>query len=166
MSLDAPTTLTDGHGLDDFECAVPELNFWLRERARQNQASGACRCFVVCDKHQQVIAYYALAAGSVSHEIATTRLRRNMPNPLPVVVLARLAVHRDWTGKGIGQALLKDAVLRTLRAAEEMGVRAMLCHAVDERARSSYLKHGFVASNIHSMTVMLSMDRVRSLLSA
>lgn len=87
LSLDAPTPLTDGHGLDDFECSVPELNFWLQERARQNQASGACRCFVVCDQRKQVIAYYALAAGSVSHEIATTRLRRNMPNPLPVVVL-------------------------------------------------------------------------------
>lgn len=166
LQLDAPSLLTDAHWLEDFDCSVPDLTFWLQERARQNQAGGACRCFVVCGKDNKVIAYYALAAGAVSHEIAPGRLRRNMPDPIPVVVLARLAVHRDWVRKGIGQALLKDAVLRSLRAAEHLGVRAMLCHAVDERAKAFYLQHGFVSSNIHPMTVMLSMDRVKALLGA
>lgn len=166
LHLEAPSPLTEAHRLEDFACSVPDLNFWLLERARQSQLAGASRTFVVCDADQHVIAYYALAAGAVSHELAPGRLRRNMPDPIPVVVLARLAVHQAWIGKGIGQALLKDAVLRSLRVAEHMGVRAMLCHAMDERARSFYLKHGFVASNIHPMTVMLGLDRVRALLAA
>lgn len=164
--LYAPSPLTIVHRLEEFECSVGDLNFWLLERARQSQVSGASRTFVVSDKQQRVVAYHALAAGAVSHELAPGRLRRNMPDPIPAVVLARLAVDRAWTGKGIGQALLKDAVLRSLRAAEHMGIRAMLCHAMDERARSFYLKHGFVASNIHPMTVMLSLDRVKTLLAA
>lgn len=166
LPLYSPSPLTAVHRLEDFECSVGDLNFWLLERARQSQLSGASRTFVVTDKQQRVVAYYALAAGAVSHDIAPGRLRRNMPDPIPVVVLARLAVHRAWTGKGLGQALLKDAVLRSLRAAEHMGIRAMLCHAMDERARSFYLKHGFVPSNIHPMTVMLSLDRVKDLLAA
>lgn len=155
MSLTAPTPLDASHNLDDFHCSALVLTRWLRERAQQNQASGASRCFVVCDAQRSVVGYYALAAGSVALDVAPGRIRRNMPDPIPVIVLGRLAVHSDWNGQGIGRGLLKDAVLRTLQASEQIGARALLCHAIDEAARAFYLKHGFRASPIHDLTVML-----------
>ncbi|QDH68755.1 GNAT family N-acetyltransferase [Marilutibacter alkalisoli] len=155
MPLSAPSPLNDEHRLDDFRCSAPELTKWLLERARQNQASGASRCFVVCDEQQHVVGYYALAAGAVSHGDVPGRIRRNMPSPIPVIVLGRLAVHADWVGQGIGQGLLKDAVQRTLQTCEQIGARALLCHAIDEEAKAFYLKHGFIVSPIHDMTVML-----------
>ena len=155
MALSAPSPLGDEHRLDDFQCTAPELTRWLLERARPNQASGASRCFVVCDGQQDVVGYYALAAGAVSHAHAPGRIRRNMPEPIPVIVLGRLAVHRGRVGQGIGQGLLKDAVQRTLRASEQIGARALLCHATDDVAKAFYFKHGFIESPIHGMTVML-----------
>lgn len=155
MALAAPAPLGDDHRLDDFHCTAPALTKWLRERARQNQATGASRCFVVCDEARNVVGYYALAAGAVSREEAPGRIRRNMPDPVPVIVLGRLAVHKDRVGEGIGRGLLKDAVLRALQAAESVGARALLCHAVDEAAKAFYLKHGFVESPIHDLTAML-----------
>jgi GNAT superfamily N-acetyltransferase len=155
LALGAPGPLGDGHRLEDFRCSAPELTKWLLERARQNQASGASRCFVVCDEQQHVAGYYALSAGAVSHEEAPGRIRRNMPDPIPVIVLGRLAVHVDWAGRGVGQGLLKDAVQRALQTCEQVGARALLCHAIDEAAKAFYLKHGFVASPINDMTMML-----------
>lgn len=99
--------------------------------------------------------YYALAAGAVSREHAPGRIRRNAPDPVPVIVLGRLAVHVDMPRRGIGRGLLKDAVLRTLQASEQVGARALLCHAIDDAAKAFYLKHGFVESPIHTMTLML-----------
>ncbi len=157
MSLSAPQPLDAGHRLDDFRCSAPDLAKWLIERALQNQASGASRCFVVCDERRQVVGYYALAAGSVSHEHAPGRIRRNMPAPIPVIVLGRLAVHADWVGQGIGRGLLKDAVQRTVQTCEQIGARALLCHAIDDSAKAFYLKHGFIASPIDAMSVMLAL---------
>lgn len=164
MALSPPSPLGEEHRLEDFRCSSPELTRWLLERAHQNHASGASKCFVVCDEHRNVVGYYALAAGSVSHAVAPGRIRRNMPDPVPVAVLGRLAVHQDWTGQGIGRGLLKDAVLRTLNVAEHMGIRALLCHALDDDAKRFYLRHGFIESPIHPMTVMLSLDKVRGML--
>ncbi len=155
MALSAPAPLGDEHRLDDFQCTAPELTKWLLERARQNQASGASRCFVVCDEQQRVVGYYALAAGAVSHEEAPGRIRRNMPDPIPVIVLGRLAVHVDSAGRGIGRGLLKDAVQRSLQTCEQVGARALLCHAIDDVAKAFYLKHGFIESPINGMTLML-----------
>lgn len=155
MPLGAPGPLDDDHRLDGFRCSAPELTNWLLKRALRNQASGASRCFVVCDERQHVVGYYALAAGAVAQEAAPGRIRRNMPDPIPVIVLGRLAVHVDWVGRGIGRGLLKDAVQRTLQTCEQVGARALLCHAIDEAAKTFYLKHGFIVSPIHDMTVML-----------
>jgi len=155
LALSAPSPLSDEHRLDDFQCAAPELTRWLLMRARQNQASGASRCFVVCDEQQDVIGYYALAAGAVSREQAPGRIRRNMPDPIPVIVLGRLAVHLDRVGQGVGQGLLKDAVQRAWQTCGQVGARALLCHAIDDSAKAFYLKHGFIESPIHDMTVML-----------
>ena len=102
--------------------------------------------------------YYALAAGSIAIENAPGRLRRNMPDPLPVIVLGRLAVHNDWSGRGIGSGLLRDAVTRSIRAAELIGVRALLSHAIDADAKTFYLKHGFIESPLDPLSVMLGLS--------
>ncbi len=158
--ISPPGPLSDEHRLDDFQCTSPELTKWLVNRARKNHREGASRCFVVCDDKQNVVGYYALAAGAVSHELAPGTVKRNMPDPIPVAVLGRLAVHADWAGKGIGQGLLKDAVQRTLQTAQQMGIRALLCHAIDESAKAFYMKHGFIETPVDPMTVMLSMVRL------
>lgn len=160
MSISPPRLLADNDRIEDFRCTSPELERWLRERARKNDRDGASRCFVV-ECNAAVVGYYALAAGSVSHEIAPGSIRRNMPNPIPVAVLGRLAVHQDWTGRGIGAGLLKDAILRVARTASEIGIRALLCHCVDEAAQAFYLRHGFIPSPHDPMTVILGMTGIR-----
>lgn len=155
IQLGVPCALASGHRVDDFRCSALALTRWLQERAHRNQVSGASRCFVVCDAQQNMLGYYALAAGAVSHGIAPGSIRRNMPHPIPVIVLGRLAVHADWTGQGIGAGLLKDAVQRTLHVCREIGARALVCHAMDEMAKAFYLRHGFIESPMDAMTVML-----------
>ena len=157
--LQAPTPLTEAHRLEAFRCTEPALENWLKQRARRNQHDGASRCYVVC-AGEDVVGYYALAAGAVSHAHAPGKVRRNMPEPIPVVVLGRLAVHADWTGCGIGAGLLKDAVLRALRLSQELGIRALLCHALHEDAKRFYLHHGFVESPIEPLTVMLNLAKL------
>ncbi|MFM8900394.1 MAG: GNAT family N-acetyltransferase [Burkholderiales bacterium] len=152
-----PTPLTASHLTDTFDCGHPSLNSWLQKRAFGNAASGASRTYVVCTDDQKVIGYYALAAGSIAAGAAPGALRRNMPDPLPVIVLGRLAVDNAHAGQGIGQGLLKDAVLRSLQAAQLIGARALLCHAVDEQAKAFYLKHGFVESPSEPLTVLLGL---------
>ncbi|HVR82373.1 MAG TPA: GNAT family N-acetyltransferase [Luteimonas sp.] len=164
MAISAPSPLSDAHRLDDFRCTSPDLAKWLIERARKNHREGASRCFVVCDEQRNVIGYYALAAGAVSHELAPGSVKRNMPDPIPVAVLGRLAVHQNWVGCGIGSGLLKDAVLRTLQTSRELGIRALLCHAIDEAAKDFYLRRGFVASPMDPLTLMLSLARLGDVL--
>ena len=149
-----PVPLTVDHDTSAFTCSHESLSVWLVKRALANAASGASRTYVACDEQLRVIGYYALAAGSIAAQAVPGRLRRNMPDPLPVIVLGRLAVHRDCSGRGIGSGLLKDAVLRSMQAAELIGVRALLCHAIDEQAKAFYLKHGFVESPLDPLAVM------------
>ena len=154
-AISGPVPLAEAHRLDSFRCGKPELEFWLKQRARKNQLEAASRTFVVCAGNE-VVGYYALSAGAVLHETVPGNVRRNMPEPIPVAVLGRLAVHSDWNGQGVGAGLLKDAVLRTARLAEEIGIRALLCHAIDENAKKFYLHHGFIESPIEPLTVMLN----------
>lgn len=159
MAISAPSPLDDAHRLDDFRCTSPDLTKWLLNRALKNHREGASRCFVVCDEQRNVIGYYALSAGVVSHALAPGKVRRNMPDPIPVAVLGRLAVHADWVKRGIGRGLLKDAVQRTLQTAQQLGIRALLCHAIDEEAKNFHIRNGFVESPTDTMTVMLSLAR-------
>ena len=154
----APAPLTAEHDTSNFVCRHDSLNAWLSKRALANSASGASRTYVVCAADLQVIGYYALAAGSIAAASVPGRLRRNMPDPLPVIVLGRLAVHTDWAGGGIGSGLLKDAVLRAVQASTLIGVRALLCHAIDDEAMGFYLKHGFVSSPLDPLTLMLGLQ--------
>ena len=157
LALSAPTPLTAAHDTSAFTCTHESLTTWLQKRALVNAISGASRCYVVCDDAQRVIGYYALAAGSVGSDATPGRLRRNMPDPLPVIVLGRLAVHTDWAGKGLGSGLLKDAVLRSIQAADLIGVRALMCHAIDDEAKAFYLKHGFAASPLDERMVLVGL---------
>lgn len=155
----APEPLNAEHDIATFDCGESSLNDWLRRRAHTNQGAGASRTYVVADDRLRVLGYYALAAGAVSHVQATGAIRRNMPEPIPGLVLGRLAVDRSQQGRALGAALLKDAVLRTLAVASEIGVRALLAHAVSETAKAFYLRHGFVESPVDALTVMLRLPR-------
>ena len=155
MKLHAPQPLTADHQTDAFKCGETSLDEWLKRRALLNQASGASRTFVVLDDNHTVMGYYALAAGAVHHQDATRSIRQNMPDPLPVMVLARLAVDLRAQGMQLGSGLLRDAVERSLAVAQNAGVRALLVHALHERAKQFYLYFGFQASPVHPLTLML-----------
>ena len=145
--LRAPEPLSEAHHVGSFSCGEPTLDLWLKRRALANQTNGASRTFVVC-REAAVQGYYALAAGSVDHRAAPGRLRRNMADPIPVVVLARLAVTASEQGSRLGRPLVRDAVRRMRAAAPEIGIAAILVHALNERAKRFYLTCGFVESVI------------------
>lgn len=159
--LSAPVPLAASHRMDDFACGEASLDDWLKRRALGNQLSGASRTFVVTEADGQVLGYYALAAGAVAHETATSAVRRNMPDPVPVMVLARLAMDQRAQGRQLGGALLQDAVRRSLAVAQNAGVRALLVHALHERARQFYEHYGFQQSPHHAMTLMLRLNSVK-----
>ena len=155
MKLHAPQPLTADHQLNTFNCGETSLDEWLKRRALLNQSNGASRTFVVVDESQLVMGYYALAAGAVHHQDATRSIRQNMPDPIPVMVLARLAVDIRTQGMQLGAGLLRDAVDRSLAVANNTRVRALLVHALHERAKQFYLYFGFQASPVHPLTLML-----------
>lgn len=126
--INSPEPITTSHLIESFACGIPVLDEWLKRRALKNEVSGASRTFVVCHDGQ-VIGYYALATGSVEHRDAPKKIRRNMPDPIPVMVLGRLAVDQQWQHSGLGRSLLKDAVHRTLSVSQHAGVKALLVHA-------------------------------------
>ncbi len=158
FKLSPPQPLAAEHRLEEFRCGEPSLDDWLRRRALINQSTGATRTFVVIDETGQVLAYYALAAGAVSHQESPGNIRRNMPDPLPVMVLARLAIDQRLQGQQIGGALLKDALQRAVSVAKNIGVRALLVHALNERAQQFYSHYGFVQSPANPMTLMLPLQ--------
>ena len=162
-ALSAPEPLAPHHVIETFDSGIAALDGWLKRRARHNEAEGASRTFVVCNG-QRVVGYYSLAAGAVLRSAATPKVRRNMPDPAPVVLLGRLAIDRAWQKKGLGADLLRDAVLRTLTAAELIGVRAILVHAVSEAAKVFYEKHGFRASPVEPMTLMITIEEAQKML--
>jgi GNAT superfamily N-acetyltransferase len=159
IALSAPTPLAKCHRLDAFESGVTSLDDWLRRRARANQAGGASRTYVVA-QGDKVVGYYALASGAMAILEAPGSIRRNMPDPIPMAVMGRLAVDGNWQRRGLGVALLQDAVLRTAQAANIMGIRGLLVHAISDSARGFYETHGFVASPTHPMTLVLSLKGV------
>lgn len=158
-----PEPLAETHEVADFCSAEATLDDWLKRRARANQASGASRTYVVCNGNR-VIGYYALASGAVAVESASGRFRRNMPNPIPVAVLARLAVDRDWQGRGLGRALFRDSARRVAQAADAIGIRGIVVHAISEQARNFYLALGFDPSPHQPMILMVALSDIRAAL--
>jgi len=163
-NLQPPEPLSEAHDCAGFNSGEPSLDEWLRRRARANQASGASRTFVTCEGNC-VIGYYALASGAITLELAPGRFRRNMPNPIPVVVLARLAVDRTRQGRGIGGALFRDAALRVAHAADVIGIRGIVVHAISDEAQRFYLALGFEASPHEPMTLLITLTDLRAALS-
>lgn len=153
--LRAPEPLNPDHDIAGFDCGVASLNIWLERRAAANQVSGASRTFVICDG-SKVVGYYALASSAVAPAAAPGRFRRNMPDPVPVVVLGRLAIATSHHGQGLGRALFKDAAQRVMHAADAIGIRGLVVHALSEEAKAFYLRLGLDESPLDPMTLMIT----------
>jgi GNAT superfamily N-acetyltransferase len=160
VALSAPEPIGSNHQIGDFTSGVVSPDEWLKRRALANQACGAARTFVVCEA-DKVISYYALASGSVTVAGAPGRFRRNMPDPIPVVVLARLAVDRAYHGRSLGRALVRDAARRVVHAADAIGIRGIVVHAISDDAKAFYLALGFEPSPIEPMTLMVTLADIR-----
>jgi GNAT superfamily N-acetyltransferase len=150
--LSRPEPHADHHVLAGFDSGEPSLDTWLVRRAKANQSSGASRTYVVC-RGDVVVGFYALAAGGIAIDQAPTRLRRNMPDPIPAVVLGRLAVARSEQGIGLGRALLRDALQRIAAASDQVGIALVLVHALSETAKRFYLACGFSESPLDPMVL-------------
>ena len=164
MSLPAPEPLAADHHLDGFSCGQVTLDGWLKTRARKNEREGGSRTYVVCEG-KAVVGYYALAVGSVIAADAPGKVRRNMPDPILVMVLGRLAIDQTRQGQGIGSALLRDAIFRTLQAAEIGGIRALMVHAIDDAANRFYEHHGFMRLPIDPATLMIMLKGAKQAIS-
>lgn len=160
VALSAPALLTSHHQLAEFTCGVAALDDWLKRRALANQASGASRTFVTCEQ-DKVIGYYALASGAVNVAASPGHFRRNMPDPIPVVILARLAIDRAYQGRSLGRALFRDGAARVLHAAEAIGIRGILVHAISHDAKAFYLALGLEPSPIEPMMLMATLADIR-----
>jgi GNAT superfamily N-acetyltransferase len=154
-ALRPPEKLRRDHDLSPFASGVPELDVWLKRIALPNEDAGAPRTYVVCVGNR-VVGYYALANGAVIRTVAPGPVRRNMPDPIPVMTLGRLAVDQAFQGRGVGQGLLRDAILRTLQAAEIAGIRAVLVHAISNQAKQFHERLGFSPSPTDPMTLMIT----------
>jgi len=158
-----PCVLTASHELSEFDCGNEVLNEWLIKRTLKNQSSGASRTFVTRSENR-VIGYYALASGSVERMVSQKPIARNMAEPIPVMVLGRLAIDTRVQGQGLGSALLKDALLRTFSVSKNVGIRAILVHAISEDAKRFYSGYGFQVSTIDPMTLMLPIRHIEDTL--
>lgn len=160
MPLSAPEPLGALHQTEDFSSGVDSLDDWLKRRALANQASGATRTFVICET-KKVVGYYALASGAVNIATGPGHFRRNMPDPIPIVVLARLAIDRAYQERGLGRALVRDGARRVINAADIIGIRGILVHAISVKAKAFYLNLGFEMSPIEPMTLMVTLADLR-----
>lgn len=161
MTLRGPAPLAPEHRLEGFDCGNPSLNDWLLRHARQAQGSGSARTFVVTDD-ERLAGYFSLTVGQVDTLDAPDRVRKGMGQyPVPVVILARLAVARSDQGRGIGFGMLQDAIRRTMLIAEQAGIRAMLTHPIDDAAARFYSRFGFVPSPLRDQQLLLLLKDAR-----
>jgi predicted N-acetyltransferase YhbS len=163
VALSPPEPLGDEHQMEGFTSGEAILDDWLTRRARANQASGASRTYVLC-KGRRVVGYYALASGAIAQATVPGKFRRNMPEPIPVVVLARLAVDRSQQGRGLGRAMFRDAARRVVQAADAIGIRGIVVHAISDDARKFYVALGFDPCPGEAMTLVVTLANVRAAL--
>jgi predicted N-acetyltransferase YhbS len=163
-----PEPLDKRHVRHEFACGEPALDEWLKRHAAASQASDTARVFVSTDEHDTIVGYYALAGGSIEPEDATVRLAKGQPGhrPIPVVILARLAVDQRHQGAGLGSSLLRDAMEQSMAAADRLGLRAMVVHAMTESARDWYKGYGFEESPTDSLHLILLMKDLRKAVTA
>ena len=165
MSLDLRIEkLTRAHALEGFDCGKEPLNRFLVRHAVQSQQSNASQTYVACEA-ERVVCFYTLAFGQVAFDDAPERLRKGLArHPVPIMILARLAIAADAQGKGLGAGLLKDALLRTIQASEIAGLRAFAVHAKDDEARAFYERHDFVASPVDPFQLFVLLKDVKAML--
>jgi len=152
----APVPLGANHDLAGFDCGEPSLNQWLIKRAAKNEKVGASRTYVAT-VNQSVIAYFSLSNGHVTRAATPGLISRNMPGPIPVIIMGRLAVHIEYQHRGLGADFLRDAFLRARKASEISAARALLIHALNDKAKQFYLHHGFLESPVDPLTLMHSL---------
>jgi GNAT superfamily N-acetyltransferase len=152
------------HKTDSFDCGQPNLERWLRAYAGQSQRRDVARTFVVTDLDSRVVGYYTLVAAEVEHAAASPPVRAGVSKhfPIPVCLIARLAVNKSWQGRGLGRGLLRDAMRRALAASEQIGIRAVVVDAIDEQAVGFYRRHGFEPAMDDGLTRMVPIAAVRS----
>ena len=149
--------------LDAFDCGQPELNAWLIKYALQNQSASSAQTYI--GLVDSVVGYYSLAVGQVEYSDAPERLRKGLArHPVPIMLLARLAVHKEWQGRSVGRALLRDAILRTLQASAIAGIRALVVHAKDDAAKRYYEQFDFVASPTDPLHLFVLLKDLRRLI--
>jgi GNAT superfamily N-acetyltransferase len=163
VSLSAPALLAEHYQLDEFNSGEATLDEWLKKRARANLVSGASRVFVSVEENR-VVGYYSLSPSSIVADIVPGRFRRNMPDPIPVVLLGRMAIDKNWQGQGIGRSLFRDAAMRVSRAAEAIGGRGIIVHAISDAARKFYLALGFTECPHEPMTLVVTLQDIRAAL--
>lgn len=152
------------HVLHAFDCGQPDLNAWLIKYALQNQSASSAQTYVGL-VNDSVVGYYSLAVGQVEYSDASERLRKGLArHPVPIMLLARLAVHKEWQGKGVGRALLRDAILRTVQASEIAGIRALVVHAKDDAAKRYYEQFDFVPSPTDPLHLFVLLKDLRRML--
>ena len=160
-----PERLRADHPLGGFDCGEGSLNLWLERHARAAQGSGSAQTFVITDEDQKdrVVGYHAIAAASIEHEDATDRAKKGMPrHPIPALLLARLAVDKSVQGEGVGAFLLRDAMLRAVNAADDLGIRILLAHSLNRNARDFYLRFGFEESPTDGLNVQIIIKDIRA----
>lgn len=164
MTLRSPVSLDANHRLERFDCGKPALNDWLIRHARQAQGSGSAKTFVVTDD-ERVAGYFSLTVGQIDTLDAPERIRKGMGQyPVPVLILARLAVSRADHGRGVGRGMLQDAIRRSLLIAEQAGIRAMLTQPIDADAAGFYARFGFIPSPLRENQLLLLLKDARKLL--
>ena len=164
MAISKPEVLHDKHLLEQFDCGNPSLNEWLLRHARQAQSSGSAKTFVISDDNI-VIGYFSLTVGQVETYEAPEIIRQGMGQyQIPVVILARLAVSINHQGLGIGVGMLQDAIRRTLMISEQVGIRALLTHPIDDRASNFYERFGFISSPVREKQLVLLLKDARKLM--
>lgn len=163
MRLSAPAPLSAEHDVSAFACGHSSLDDWLKRRALANQKAGASRTYVVSED-RRVVAYYALASGALACMAATGKLRRNMPDPIPIAILGRLAIDSAFQGRGLGRALFRDAALRILSAADAIGIRGLIVHAISDDAAAFYRALGLEVSPAEPRTLMITLSELRAAL--
>lgn len=156
MTFFAPEPLADRHRLGEFSCGVDSLDQWLTRRARTNSRSGASRVFVVCAEADVVVAYYSLSTGAVVRDTLPAALRRDTPQPIPILLIGRFAVDRRYQRQGLGRSLLQDALERCARLSQEVGFMAVLVHPVDEQAMTFWQRFGFIPAPTREPMLLLS----------
>jgi predicted N-acetyltransferase YhbS len=163
VKLSSPQPLSADHQVESFNSGTESLDLWLRKRALRNDATGASRTFVACSS-SNVVAYYSLASSVVTIDAAPGKFRRNMPDPIPAVLLGRLAVDQTCQGRGLGRALVQDAGLRVINAADLIGIRGMIVHAISEDAKAFYEAVGFEPSPLDPLLLMITLADLKALI--